>query len=238
MGHDYSKLPRLYTAAALAAQRPFALEEAQAHYFRAVLRQQEGDAFRVFNGCDGEFLAKITKLGKKENEALTLEKIKPQPPKSPELHLLFAPIKKQRMDFLVEKAVELGATGLHPVITDRCEIRKINEARLRAQIIEAAEQCERMDIPVLHGAMDLPRKLAALPANPVIWCTERLDAPLISSLKGAMNAFLIGPEGGFTDQEAALLGKTPGISPASLGDTIFRSETAAVFCLVSAVLKN
>ena len=239
MDLEVKKLPRLYVDSVLALHAPFTLDNAKAHYFRTVLRRQEGHLFRVFNGRDGEYLAEITALSKKDGEAIPQKKIQDQPSSARPLHLLFAPIKKQRMDFLIEKAVELGVTDLHPVITAHCEVRKINPERIQAQIIEAAEQCERMTIPILHDLCGLKEKLAGkLPPVPVLWCAERQDVPLLSRHTGKTQAFLIGPEGGFDDQEIQTLFKQPGITPVSLGNTLYRAETAALLCLAQVHMQN
>lgn len=239
MDLEFKKLPRLYVDCVLALHAPFALDTAKAHYFRTVLRRQEGHLFRVFNGRDGEYLAEITALSKKDGEATPQKKIQDQPSSARALHLLFAPIKKQRMDFLIEKAVELGVTDLHPVITAHCEVRKINPERIQAQITEAAEQCERMTIPILHDICALKEKLAGkLPPVPVLWCAERLEAPLLSTKSENAQGFLIGPEGGFDDQEVKILSNTPGIVPVSLGNTIYRAETAALLCLAWARMQK
>jgi 16S rRNA (uracil1498-N3)-methyltransferase len=232
---DWAKLPRLFTENDLAPDAQIILEEGQAHYFRTVLRRQEGDQFRVFNGRDGEFTAQISVLTKKSAAATAQQKIKDQPPSSGQIHLLFAPIKKQRMNFLIEKAVELGITSLHPVLTARTEMRAINEDRLRAQIIEAAEQCERMDIPVLHPLTPLAAKVrASITKNKLLWAAERSDSPLIYSIKQKDWAFLIGPEGGFDPVEVEFLSQNPRVTPISLGNTVYRAETAAFLCLAHA----
>lgn len=203
------------------------------------MRRQQGDALRLFNGRDGEWLTTLTAVDKKRAEATPSQCLRPQPPRSREIHLLFAPIKKARMDFLIEKAAELGATHLHPVITSHTEVRQLNEERLRAQLAEAAEQCERLDVPALAPA----QKLAALPANwdaaiPVYACIERDETlPLLQSRSlPDKAAFLIGPEGGFAPDEIEMLAKMPFIRPVSLGPVIYRAETTALICLIAAGL--
>lgn len=235
MSEDYKKLPRLYVEQDLNLNAPVSLGDGPLHYFRSVLRKQTGENIRVFNGRGGEFIAEITALDKKQGQITPVRKIGEQPAPGRKIHLLFAPIKKQRMDILFEKAVELGVTDLHPVVTAHCEVRAINEDRVRAQIIEAAEQCERMDVPVLHPLRNLKEKLSSpLPCKRVLWCNERGDVPFIS-IEGKKDcAFLIGPEGGFDAQEAEILSKTPDISPVSLGNTVLRAETATLFCLALA----
>lgn len=134
------------------------------------MRREPGDLVRLFNGRDGEWLGEIEALGKKDGRVLPLEQVKVQPVKAPEVHLIFTPLQKNRLDFLVEKAAELGATALHPVLTARTEHRKINEERAGLQLIEASEQCERLDIPVLHPLEDLKAKMVKWSVDtPVFW---------------------------------------------------------------------
>ena len=231
MSDQYSKLPRLFLDQPLNEKASLSLEEGHAHYFRSVLRRQAGDSFRVFNGSDGEWLAEITELGKKRGTATCTEQIKPQSPAPQERHLLFTPIKKHRMDFLIEKAVELGVTDLHPILTHQTEVRKINEERLNAQIIEALEQCERMHKPTLHALENLDKKLATWQGpTPIYAALERQDAPALKNITQPQ-AFLIGPEGGFDQEEITHLSENKKIQPISLGQTIYRTETACLICL-------
>lgn len=234
---DTHKFPRLYVSAALAAGQTIEVEPNQAHYLKSVLRLNKGDEIRVFNGHDGEWIAQLGSLGKNSATATLTDRIIIQPAESAELHLLFTPIKKNRLDFLIEKAVELGATHLHPVITAHTEIRKTNTKRLHAQIIEAAEQCERLDIPQIFE----PRPLKDCIRNwkhkhTIYWAAERLEDVLaLAEIKEAQ-AFLIGPEGGFHDDEKAFLNGHKHIKPISLGNNILRTETAALTCLAHAAL--
>jgi len=234
MSDQSSKLPRLYIDQPFNEDTPLSLEEGPAHYFRSVLRRQVGDSFRVFNGHDGEWIATITALGKKSGAAKRTEKIREQPPRPADRHLIFAPIKKQRMDFLIEKAVELGVTDLHPVLTRHTEMRKINEHRLEAQIIEALEQCERMYKPTLHTLEHLERKITGWKGpTPLYAALERQNAPALSAYPQAQS-FLIGPEGGFAEAEVTTLMQNDKIQPISLGKTIYRAETACIICLAQA----
>lgn len=225
------KLPRLYVNVDLAEGQAVALEGAQAHYLRTVLRRQDGDGVRLFNARHGEWTARLEGLARKGGAAVPDIRIREQPTLARRVHLLFAPIKKTRMDFLIEKVVELGATDLHPVLTHNTEVRKVNEERLRQQIIEAAEQCERLDIPALHTLTDLHDKIVNWRDEPVFACLERTQAPALGYAlrEGPSPALLIGPEGGFTKEETAFLADR--CAPVSLGPNILRSETAALKAL-------
>lgn len=192
---------------------------------------------RLFNGRDGEWLATLESVDKKGVSIRIGTQLRNQPELPPETHLYFAPIKKARMDWVIEKAVELGATHLHPVLTQNTEVRAINEDRIRTQIIEAAEQCERMDAPELLPLRPLKEILRG---TELLACIERMDAESLEEAipeKGAVS-FLIGPEGGFSEEEKNILSGTAGIKPVSLGPRILRSETAAVVVLCAAGLKR
>lgn len=228
------KTPRLYTNQPLEKQVTLEVTPEQLHYLRNVMRMECGDELRLFNGQDGEWLYEIKTLSKKEGILAPTKQLKPQP-KAPEgCHLLFAPIKKQRLDILIEKAVELGATDLHPVLTAHTENRNLKIDRMQAQIIEAAEQCERLDIPTLHTPESLNSKIQKWDHTPEIMAAlERTDAPHIQETisQSTPLAFLIGPEGGFSSEELEKLQNNEAIKPVSLGPRILRAETACLLCL-------
>lgn len=240
---DFFKLPRLFVDAPLGSGVDITLSADQAHYFKTVLRRQDGDFIRLFNGKDGEWLCALSALGKKDGHATPQRQLKSQPAPAPATHLFFAPIKKARMDWLVEKAIELGATDLHPVVTQNTEVREVNDKRLRQQMFEAAEQCERLDLPVLHDAIklyDLPKRLPA--GASLLACLERGETLAIDTLLSALPddqavAVLIGPEGGFTAAEAEWIGKQHGWRAASLGPRILRCETAVCVALTAIMLR-
>ena len=230
---EYFKLPRLFTPYDLQDQTLIPLETGQAHYLYNVLRRKNGDAVRLFNAKHGEWLASLQDLGKKSGNAHLTEQLKRQPEQQRQIHLLFAPIKKHRMDWLVEKAVELGVTDFHPVITQNTEVRKINAERITQQIFEAAEQCERFMIPVLHNIKKLDNLLYDWPQErPILACIERYKAQAIQTIPLETNqdvAFLIGPEGGFTAEEKNTIAENT--IAVHLGKTILRCETAVVKAL-------
>jgi 16S rRNA (uracil1498-N3)-methyltransferase len=224
------KLPRLYTEYPLNHKGVIPLTSGQAHYLHNVLRRKTGDAVRLFDGVNGEWLGNIDKLDKKNGQVGLTEKIAEQPSGQNRVHLLFCPIKKHRMDWLIEKAVELGVTDFHPILTQNTEVRKINEERIRQQIFEAAEQCERFEIPLLHEIEKLDKVLSEWPETiEILSCLERYDAERIQPVMHDI-AILIGPEGGFTREEKEKIAfKT---TPVSLGETVLRCETAVVKALV------
>lgn len=209
----------------------FPLDEDVAHYLKNVLRRPDGADLRVFNGRDGEFIASATAQSKKLYILTIKNRIRSQPDPANETHLVFALIKKDRQDFMIEKAVELGVTHFHPILTQQTVIRDINETRLLKQIREASEQCERLDIPKLLPLVKL-EQLNWPQDIPLYAGLERQDVPFLGSIDGGpKSGLLIGPEGGFSEQEHAYFLKNKAITPVSLGDTILRAETAAIFGL-------
>jgi 16S rRNA (uracil1498-N3)-methyltransferase len=236
---DLFKLPRLYVDAPMQKGGVVPLSADQAHYFKTVLRRQDGDRIRIFNGRDGEFLCVLQEMTKKGGLALAERQTRVQPDGSSAVHLFFAPIKKSRMDWLVEKAIELGATDLHPVITQNTEVREINEKRLTQQMHEAAEQCERLDLPRLHEAIKLNALLKHTPKDAILMAAlERGETkPITDVIKTRKTAaILIGPEGGFTAQEAEWIHTQSGWTTVCLGPRILRSETAVCVALTAVML--
>lgn len=231
--NDITKSPRLFVEPALNAGAELAIEGPAHHYLKNVLRIGAGAKIRLFNGRDGEFAATVQSTDKKAVHVALDKQLRAQKKPEREIHLLFAPIKKERMDFLIEKAVELGATHIHPVLTQNTDVRKINEDRLAAQMIEAAEQCERLDIPTLSPAKDLFAALATWNKNILMLAAlERFDAqPLTKRILPGNVAVLIGPSGGFTREEMEKISALSFIQPVSLGENILRSETAAAAAL-------
>ncbi len=230
---DYTKAPRIFVEHALAESDSFCFEDKVHHYLKNVMRVKDGAPVRLFNGRDGEYLGQIEHAGKKDMCVTVIKRLFPQKAAPRKLHLLFSPIKKERMDFLIEKAVELNVTDIHPVLTLHSDIRKLNSDRMRLQIIEAAEQCERLDIPTLHPAEDMFKKLGAWNASvSMLAALERFDAkPIHECACDTECGILIGPSGGFSEDEKQKLAKLAYVTPVSLGKNILRAETAAIAAL-------
>ena len=232
MRENYT-LIRLYIDAALSGGAVIELPKEQRHYLLNVLRKKNGDALRVFNGQDGEWRAKILETSKKLTRIEVLEQLRP-PQSSPDITLCFAPVRKHRTAFIAEKATELGVSLLQPVITARTQYPKLNLEKMQMQIIEAAEQTERLDIPALSAPLSLDEMLSALSDRTIFFADEAGDArPALEAIRADSNlaAILIGPEGGFTDAERAALRGRDNVVPISLGPRILRADTAALSVL-------
>ncbi|KZD01899.1 16S rRNA (uracil(1498)-N(3))-methyltransferase [Oceanibaculum pacificum] len=226
---------RLHTGESLQPGQPVALPKEQAHYLRSVLRLTPGDKVALFNGRDGEWLAEIVELGKSAALLTLARQLRPQADE-PDLWLVFAPVKHARIDFLAEKATELGVSALWPVFTQRTNVSRVNEDRLRANAIEAAEQSERLTVPMVMAATKLEAALASWPAGRrLIVCDETGGGiPVAQALSDNVvsgNAVLIGPEGGFTETELDGLRKLPFVTAVSLGPRVLRADTAALAAL-------
>jgi len=228
------RAPRLHLMAGLAAGREIELEPARAHYLRSVLRLGPGAAVAVFNAEDGEWLCRIAESGKK-GVRLTAERQlrSPEPGGEPDLWLVFAPIKRIRLDWLVEKATELGVSALLPVWTVRTQVERVNLERLRAHAIEAVEQSERVSVPALRAPERLDRLLASWPAaRRLIMCDENGTGEPISAAAARLSqgpvALLVGPEGGFDETELDAMGKLSFVTRVGLGPRVLRAETAAL----------
>ena len=224
---------RLYVDQPLALGQPVALGEAAANYLFNVMRLAKGDAALLFNDADGEWLAEVEQAGKRSGVARATRQTRPRTP-PPDLWLVFAPIKKARLDFLVEKAVELGTARLVPVQTRFTNAERLREGKLRAHVIEAAEQCEATYLPEIAELEPLGRLLSRWPAGRrLFWADEGLAgrSAMMEAAKGTPSAILIGPEGGFSPEERATLQALPFVTPIALGPRILRAETAAVAAL-------
>ncbi len=231
MAKDLHKLPRLYSAENLALDQMATLTKEQVHYLLHVLRCKLGDNIRIFNETHGEWLAEISDVSKKHIDVRCIQHLRDPETVQKEIHLLFAPIKKTRMDFLIEKSVELGVTHLHPVITEHTDVRKINSQRLQAQNIEASEQCERIKIPTLLPLKPLAECLENIKCNMTVYAAIERDetaSPIQTVKTEETSGFLIGPEGGFSKKEVIFLKNQNNLTPISLGKNILRTETAAL----------
>ncbi|MCI4661071.1 MAG: 16S rRNA (uracil(1498)-N(3))-methyltransferase [Neomegalonema sp.] len=208
------------------------LERDAANYLFNVMRLGIGAQVALFNSTDGEWRAIVLKAGKRAGELRLLEPLRPASP-PPDLWLLFAPLKKARMDFVIEKAVELGVRQIHPVLTRYTQSERLRLDRMQAQAVEAAEQCGMVYVPRIVEPVALAKLLADWEeARRLYFCDERGGAPLLSACaKPAPAAILIGPEGGFSTEEAQALYEHPACAPVSLGPRILRAETAVVAAL-------
>jgi 16S rRNA (uracil1498-N3)-methyltransferase len=240
---DYDfRSPRLYVSAALEEGAVVALERAQAHYLTHVLRLKDGQGVLVFNGQDGEWRAAI-EAGKRAAALRIGGKTRAQT-KAADLHYLFAPLKSARLDYMVQKAVEMGVSRLQPVLTRHGQVARVNAERMRANAIEAAEQCGILSLPEIAAPIALARIIAERePQRYFVFCDEDAEIadPLVA-LGGVPRhsplAVLVGPEGGFAEDERAALVKLPNVLRLSLGPRILRADTAAVavLALVQAVV--
>lgn len=222
---------RLYVTDALSAAGSVMLADDQAHYLRHVLRLQAGQAVALFNGRDGEWRAVIGEAGKKGVRLDVETRLRAQPGSATDVWLCFAPIKQGRIEMIVEKATELGARRLLPVITRRTQMQKVNIERLAAHAREAAEQCERLDVPEVAPAVTLEKLLQDWPAERRLFlCAERSDAPslMVAAKVEGPCALLVGPEGGFAPEELDRLATLSQVVTISLGPRILRAETAAI----------
>ena len=235
----YDPRIRLFVEADLAAGLSLSLAREQAHYLGTVMRLKPGDGLALFNGRDGEWTARLEAVAKKGAEVAVLAQRKAQPA-MPDLWLVFAPIKKARIDFVAEKATELGVSEIRPVITRRTVMTRVNTARLAANAREAAEQCERLEVPRIAE----PKPLGALleqwpPGRRLLWCDEHGSGPPIAEAllgleaaeRRAPWALLIGPEGGFDESERQALATLAAAFPVSLGPRVLRADTAAAAAL-------
>ncbi|HEY6631585.1 MAG TPA: 16S rRNA (uracil(1498)-N(3))-methyltransferase [Rhizobiaceae bacterium] len=229
------KMQRLHVAQDLAAGAAFEAGPEQSHYLANVLRMAEGAELLVFNGRDGEWLARITAKTKKSVRLEAVEETRPQPA-APDLRYCFAPLKVGRLDYLVQKAVEMGAGVLQPVITQHTQLAKVGTERLQANAIEAAEQCGILAIPAVREAQKFSALLAGWDKERrLIFCDESAETnnPLaaLQAVEERKLALLVGPEGGFSEDERKQLYALPFVTAIPLGPRILRADTAAVAAL-------
>ncbi len=242
MPHYDFRTPRVYVDAPLAAGHAVSFDRGQANHLLNVLRLKHGDALLLFNGRDGEWQARLAGAGKRALTGVIGQRLREQP-RASDLHFLFAPLKHARLDYLVQKAVEMGASRLQPVITRHTQVARVNLDRMRANVIEAAQQCGILSVPEVADPVAF--KAAVGEADRLlVFCDE--DAAVkdpLAALAAAARvhlplAVLIGPEGGFAEEERDALLRRPNVVRIALGPRILRADTAAVaaLALVQAVL--
>ena len=221
-------LQRLFVAAPLGPDSAVGVEGPQAHYLAIVMRMGVGGQLLLFDGVSGEWLAEILDASKKRVTLVVRQQTKAQEA-VPDLTLAFAPIKKGRVDWLVEKAVELGVKRLQPVISQRTIVDKLNLERMRAHIVEALEQCGRTSVATIDEPVKLEAFLRTFDDGRTLYFADETGGePATSAFAPGPATILTGPEGGFTIEEAASIRATPGAKAISLGPRILRAETAAL----------
>jgi 16S rRNA (uracil1498-N3)-methyltransferase len=230
------RAPRLFVDAPLRAGQTVELDHNQSNYLGNVLRLAAGDAVLVFNGRDGEWRAEIG--GRKRADTLAITAQTRAQDQLPDITYLFAPLKHARLDYMVQKAVEMGCARLQPVLTRFTQVSRVNGERMRANVIEAAEQCGIISLAEVADPVTLDRFLTGrAPARLLVFCDEAAEvADPVQALQAAAGAnagidVLIGPEGGFAEEERALLTRQPNILRLALGPRILRADTAAVAAL-------
>lgn len=226
---------RLYVESDLSAAATVGLSADQAHYLQHVMRAKAGESVALFNGRDGEWLAEIQGFGKGWASLTVSTQRRPQIVE-PDLWLVFAPIKGARIDFVAEKATELGVSTLWPVFTRRTVVSRVKEERLFANAVQAAEQCERLSVPAVRPAVTLEKALGAWPQERRLLVldetgTGRPIAAALAEIPPGPAAVLTGPEGGFTNSELDDLRRLPFVSFIGLGPRILRADTAALAAL-------
>jgi 16S rRNA (uracil1498-N3)-methyltransferase len=219
-------LPRLFVETPLGAKAQVALDAAQANYLGNVLRLRVGDGVLLFDGESGEWLASIAEVGKKRMTLAVAEQTRP-PESIPDLWLAFAPVKRAPVEWLVEKATELGVARLLPVMTQRTVIERLRLDRLQSIAIEAAEQCGRTMLPEISEPVALDAFLQSS-ERMLYFADETGGEPVASAFAPGPATILIGPEGGFTPEERDAVRAAPGAKSISLGPRILRAETAAL----------
>lgn len=229
------RMQRLFVPQSLSPGGEVEPDAAQGHYLVNVLRLQPGAQLLLFNGIDGEWLAEIAEASKKRVRLAMLMQVRPQPPQ-PDLLYCFAPLKQGRLDYMVQKAVEMGAGVLQPVLTQHTQMSNVGLDRIRANAIEAAEQCGVLAIPTVRETVKLDRLIWEWePGRRLIFCDEGADSnnpvPALRAIAESRLGLLVGPEGGFSEEERRQLRGLPYVTSIPLGPRILRADTAAVAAL-------
>lgn len=234
---NHNRLPRLHVDRENISRGEICgLSENQHHYLRNVMRLKPGDRVRAFNGRNGEWLAEVTEISKKNAIISFAEKIREQSA-SPDVWALASPVKKEAFDMMIEKSAELSASQFFPVLCDHTVVPRVNRERLQAISTEAAEQCERLDVMEVATLMDLESLFETWSSGrKLIFCLERGEAPPIAQVlqklpRRSPMAVLVGPEGGFSDNEIKRIKDQPFAVPVSLGPRILKAETALIAAL-------
>ena len=229
------RMQRLFMPQPLSPGGEVEPEAAQGHYLVNVLRLQPGAQLLVFNGIDGEWLAELSEASKKRVRLTMMMQVRPQPPQ-PDLLYCFAPLKQGRLDYMVQKAVEMGAGVLQPVLTQHTQMSHVSLDRIRANAVEAAEQCGVLAIPTVGEIVKLDRLIWEWePGRRLIFCDEGAETnnpvPALRAITESKLGLLIGPEGGFSEDERRTLRGLPYVTSIPLGPRILRADTAAVAAL-------
>jgi 16S rRNA (uracil1498-N3)-methyltransferase len=220
--------PRLFVDLPLGPDAAPMIDGSAAHYLLNVMRMKAGDPILLFDNISGEWLGIVADAAKR-SLTLRIERQTRPIEQVPDLWLCFAPVKKARLDWIIEKATELGVARLQPVITERTIVERVKRERLEAQIIEACEQCGRTALPTLAEPVKLPQLLRDWPAGrALLFADEAGGIALAATDAPAPAAILTGPEGGFTASEREMLIASPAVHRISLGPRILRAETAAI----------
>ena len=221
-------LPRLFVEATLSDGAAVTLDGPQANYLGNVLRLGVGGQVLLFDGTSGEWIATVAQMTRKSMQ-LTVERRTKAVEAVPDLWLAFAPVKRTQLDWLVEKATELGVARLMPVVTRRTVVERIKGERLRSIAVEAAEQCGRTILPVIDELVALERLLKDRDSGRMLYFADETGGePMVTAFESGPGLILTGPEGGFTPEERELIRAAVGVKPISLGPRILRAETAAL----------
>lgn len=226
---------RLFSSQTLSTDTLWQPDDRQIHYLLNVLRLNVGDEIKIFDGQSGEYIGQIYAIGKKNCSVKIMQKIR-EMEHSPDLWLLFAPVKKDKTDFIIAGATELGVSRILPTMTERTICERVNKERFEAQVIEAAEQCRRLDIPQVSNPQPLEKILQTWPQDRMLFFMDETGSGgdicnIFQNTPNTKAAVLVGPEGGFSEKELELLRKQSFTKAVSMGKRILRAETAVLAAL-------